>query len=168
MGVKGKFVQSEIFNLYTHLDEGVYPVLGIYAEYLTRRRDPPLCEVPDIYVGYRIYKIRLDRVCVQCFCISRFFFFLMRSTFQCFSMGSMHSLWNSQTSFFNKTFIKNGSHDTIHTFKNYFVTVFSVFSKISSIQTDPMCANNYVPRVYNFKNVISWTPCQHFVKPRRI
>ena len=75
MGVKGKFVQSEILNLYTRLDEGVYPVPGIYAEYLTRRRDPPLCEVPDIYVGYRIYKIRLDRVCVQCFCISRFFFF---------------------------------------------------------------------------------------------
>ena len=24
--------------------------------------------------------------------------------------------------------IKNGSHDTIHTFKNYFATVFSVFS----------------------------------------
>ena len=36
-------------------------------------------------------------------------------------------------------FIKNGSHGTIYTFKNYFVTVFSVFSfsKISSIQTDP-------------------------------
>ena len=64
-----------------------------------------------------------------------FFFFSLRSTFQCFSVGSMHSLWNSQTSFFNNTFIKNGSHDTIHTFKNYFVTVFSVFSKISSIQT---------------------------------
>ena len=26
-------------------------------------------------------------------------------------------------------FIKNGSHDTIHTFKNYFATVFSVVSK---------------------------------------
>ena len=25
-------------------------------------------------------------------------------------------------------FIKNGSYDTIHTFKNYFATVFSVFS----------------------------------------
>ena len=25
-------------------------------------------------------------------------------------------------------FIKNGSHDTIHTFKNYFATVFSVFN----------------------------------------
>ena len=33
---------------------------------------------------------------------------------------------------------KNGSHSTIHTFKNYFATVFSVFSKISGIQTDPI------------------------------
>ena len=30
--------------------------------------------------------------------------------------------------FFNKIFIKNRSQDTIHTFKNYFVTMFSVFS----------------------------------------
>ena len=35
--------------------------------------------------------------------------------------------------------IKNGSHGTIHTFKNYLVTVFSVSVKISSIQTDPRC-----------------------------
>ena len=41
--------------------------------------------------------------------------------------------------------IKNESHDTIHTFKNYFVTVllvfsfqFSVSAIISSIQTDPL------------------------------
>ena len=35
-----------------------------------------------------------------------------------------------QISFFSNLFIKNGSHDTIHTFKNYFATVFlvSVFS----------------------------------------
>ena len=38
--------------------------------------------------------------------------------------------------FFNKTFIKNGSHGNIHTFKNYFAIMFSVFSKISGIQTD--------------------------------
>jgi len=31
--------------------------------------------------------------------------------------------------FFNHFFIKNGSYDTIHIFKNYFATVFSVFSK---------------------------------------
>ena len=36
--------------------------------------------------------------------------------------------------FFNKTFIKNGSHDTIHIFKNYFATIFSVFGKINGIQ----------------------------------
>ena len=30
--------------------------------------------------------------------------------------------------FFNKIFIKIGSHSTIYTFKNYFVTVFWVFS----------------------------------------
>ena len=35
--------------------------------------------------------------------------------------------------------IKNGSHGTIHTFKNYFATVLSVFNfqTISLIQTDP-------------------------------
>ena len=33
-----------------------------------------------------------------------------------------------QTSLFSNFFIKNGSHGTIHTFKNYFATMFSVFS----------------------------------------
>ena len=35
--------------------------------------------------------------------------------------------------------IKNESHDTIHTFKNYFGIVFSIFSfsKNKLIQTDP-------------------------------
>ena len=33
---------------------------------------------------------------------------------------------DSQISLFSNFFIKNRSHDTIHTFKNYFVTVFSV------------------------------------------
>ena len=40
----------------------------------------------------------------------------------------VHCLRNSQTFFFSKTFIKNESHDTIYTFKNYFITVFLVFS----------------------------------------
>ena len=51
----------------------------------------------------------------------------------------MHNLRDPQISFFNKIFIKNGSHDTIHTFKNYFAIMLSVFSKISSIQTHPKC-----------------------------
>ena len=43
-----------------------------------------------------------------------------------------------QIPLFSNFFIKNGPHNTIHKFKNYFATVFSVFSfsKISSIQTD--------------------------------
>ena len=47
-----------------------------------------------------------------------------------------------QITLFSNFFIKNGSHNTIYTFKNYFVTVFSVSvsAKISSIQTQP----NYV------------------------
>ena len=50
-------------------------------------------------------------------------------------MGLVRCSQDLQTSFFNKTFITNESHNTIHTFKNYFVTVFSVFSKINDIQT---------------------------------
>ena len=57
-------------------------------------------------------------------------------------MGLVHCSRDPQTSFFTQTFIKNGSHDTIRTFKNYFVILFSVFSfqffsKISGIQTHP-------------------------------
>ena len=36
--------------------------------------------------------------------------------------------WHLQISLFSNFFIKNWSYGTIHTFKNYFVTVFSVFS----------------------------------------
>ena len=42
-----------------------------------------------------------------------------------------------QITLFSSFFIKNGSHNTIYTFKNYFATVFSVSAKISSIQTHP-------------------------------
>ena len=53
-------------------------------------------------------------------------YYLTKST-----MNSIRALFTDpQISLFNNFFIKNGSHDTIHTFKNYFVTVFSVsFSK---------------------------------------
>ena len=70
-------------------------------------------------------------------CVLAFFFF--RSAFLSFSVGLVHCSQNLQTSFFTKTFIKNGSHDIIHTFENYFATVFSIFSKIRGIQTHPKC-----------------------------
>ena len=46
----------------------------------------------------------------------------------CLSVGLVHCSRDLQTSFFNQTFIKNGSHGTINTFKNYFVIVFLVFN----------------------------------------
>ena len=44
------------------------------------------------------------------------------------SVGLVYCSLDSQILLFNNFFIKNGSHGTIHLFKNYFVTVFSVFS----------------------------------------
>ena len=46
----------------------------------------------------------------------------------CLSMDPVHCSWDPQTSFFSKIFIKNGFHGIIHTFKNYFATIFSVFN----------------------------------------
>ena len=41
------------------------------------------------------------------------------------------------TTLFRKNKNKNEFYGTIHTFKNYFATVFSVLVTISSIQMDP-------------------------------
>ena len=38
-------------------------------------------------------------------------------------VGPVYCLKDLQISFFNETFIKNGSHSIIHTFKNYFAIV---------------------------------------------
>ena len=50
-------------------------------------------------------------------------------------MHCSHTVHGIHNHFIQKN-IKNGSHDTIHTFRNYFATVFSSFSQISYIQTD--------------------------------
>ena len=61
-----------------------------------------------------------------------------------------------QITLFSNFFIKNGSHNTIYTFKNYFVTVFSVSvsAKISSIQTHPLCfkADNHQTSIFQQTN----------------
>ena len=44
-----------------------------------------------------------------------------------FFSGSSALFTVSASTFFNKNNFKTGSHDTIHTFKNYFATAFSVF-----------------------------------------
>ena len=78
------------------------------------------------------------------FHVSFFFFFFsvhMNSNYIVHALGftvqetkcTVHKTYNH---FIQKKKTKNGSHGTIHTFKNYFATVFSVFSKISCIRTD--------------------------------
>ena len=93
-----------------------------------------------MYIYIYIYSVLLDiEVCASAFSLSLLFCFLEAS----FSNFMFHQ-WVSCTVygihkllFSTIFFIKNGSHGTIHTFKNYFAIVFSIFSKINSIQMDP-------------------------------
>ena len=82
------------------------------------------------------------------FCVFLFFFFFLflAAVVDFSSVYSAHfsntsgsrALFTRLTNFtFQSLFIKNLSHGTIHIFKNYFATMFSIFSKISYIQTDP-------------------------------
>ena len=76
-----------------------------------------------------------------CVFVLRFFFFfgLARICWLFHGEQCIRALFTDlQISLFSNFFIKNEPHDTIHTFKNYFTTVFSVSAKISSIQTNPM------------------------------
>ena len=50
---------------------------------------------------------------------------------QCTSMGPVHCSRDPQILFFSNFFIKNGSHGTIHTFKNYFDEIFSTKKVVS-------------------------------------
>ena len=113
----------------------------------------------------------LDRTyCASGFSISRFPFFLfsfctrLGDNFHCYgyclctvheqqphnltfqpffsiSVGPVHCSRDSQTLLFSNFFIKNGSYGIIHTFKIYFIIIFSIlsFNKISYIQTDLKC-----------------------------
>ena len=77
---------------------------------------------------------------IKVFSFSFFFFFFF--LIECVSAfrGTMHcscTIHRTHNHFIQKKKnIKNGSYSTIHIFKNYFATVFSVFSKISCIQTN--------------------------------
>ena len=66
--------------------------------------------------AYRVFHVHV-------FCLFFFFFFCVWTVT---SHGfTIHALFITVHALKN---IKNGSHDTIYTFKNYFTTVFSVFS----------------------------------------
>ena len=64
------------------------------------------------------------------FAFLSFFFFFPATCFDFSAVNSahMHCSQVPQISLFSNFFIKNGFYSTIHTFKNYFATVFSVFS----------------------------------------
>ena len=78
-----------------------------------------------------------------------FFFFFEKS------ISHAHALFMGPTNpfFFNKNFNKNESYDTIHTFKNHFITVLSVFNKISGIKTHHKCVPGIiqVPELKSFE-----------------
>ena len=77
---------------------------------------------------------------LSCVFLFFFFFFLVQPqqlTLSTVNSASVHCSRIPQITLFSHFFIKNGSHSTIYTFKNYFATVFSVSVKISSIQTHP-------------------------------
>ena len=66
-------------------------------------------------------------------CVFLFFFFFFspqKLTLSTVNSSYMHCSQVSQIPLFSNFFIKNGSHDTIYTFKNYLATVFliSIFS----------------------------------------
>ena len=58
-----------------------------------------------------------------------------KKVFFCFFSGS-RALFTGPTSTLLKKKFKTRFHSTIRTFKNYFTTVFSIFNKISGIQTE--------------------------------
>jgi len=67
---------------------------------------------------------------------------------------------------FSEFCFKNGSHGTIHVFKNYFATVFSAisfqFSGISNIQTDPKRYKILKPCGQEFEKRVGsrWVTCE--------
>ena len=57
--------------------------------------------------------------------------------FFCFSSKSRALFIGPTSTLLKKKNFKTRSHNTIHIFKNYFATIFLIFSKINSIQIHP-------------------------------
>ena len=97
-------------------------------------------------VGYAFEAINKESIWIglnltSAFCLvfSFFFFFWFQPHYLTKSTMNSARMYYSQVlqiPLFSHFFIKNGSYGTIHIFKNYFATVFSVSTKISSIQTE--------------------------------
>ena len=88
------------------------------------------------------------------FCVFLFFFlFFSRFSRRQISLfthcsRTIHALFTGPTAtLLKKIYIKNGSHGTIHVFKNYFTLVFSVFS----FQQNKLYPNRQYPFGYGWK-----------------
>ena len=87
---------------------------------------------PSIYIIIYYHLIDLVSFWIGIICVWRFQFCIFLFFFSHVS-GRQISLFmycsrDPQPLYSEKKNIKNGSHNTIHTFKNYFATVFSIFS----------------------------------------
>ena len=102
---------------------------------------------------------------VHVFCLFFFFFFLRVNSNltwvhrSCTVYYCSYTVLHCSCTVYVLKNIKNGFHDTIYTFKNYFATVFSVFSfqfqfsaTINSIQTDPL--SNLHTTLYMTRNML--------------
>ena len=97
-----------------------------------------MCKTVIGYVfGFHIHGCVL-RFTFHTFSLFFFFFVCLARNFLKFNCEQYYS-WVSQIILFSNFFIKNESNSTIYTFKNYFITVFSISTKISCIQIDPNC-----------------------------
>ena len=87
----------------------------------------------NLKMKYDILRCNLDSTSTFTFstlCVFGFFFFFQSRScwhFNC-EQCTCALFTDPQTPLFINFFIKNGFHSIIHTFKNYFATVFSVFS----------------------------------------
>ena len=81
------------------------------------------------------------------------FYFILFYPNRNFDFSAVNSaLFTDPTNFTSNLFIKNRSHNTIHTFKNYFVTVFSVFS--FQFQQNKFYLNGpLIPNMFLFQNL---------------
>ena len=111
--------------------------------------------------------VSLDSTFICCVCISSFlsFFFFAFSAAMVDPFSGEQCIYAlfmvPQTPLFINFFTKNGSHNTIHTFKNYFATVFSVFSfqfqQNKFYPNTPYILVNYFQNSKIFsKNVFKW------------
>ena len=123
-------VNAKIFNI---LDNNALIFLGIAQPIcvVTRasRNKLGLVSKSSARHLYCPFGSDLIGICVFQARVFSFFFFTAAVVDQVFYEQCTRTLFiDPQTSVFSNFFIKNDSYDTIHTFKNYFATVFLVFS----------------------------------------